>query len=296
MIEYVTTPEPATDAGRAKPTPAEVPSPVRSRKQAIEEERCAILEAHEALAGKNHFQLLGLEPGCSNADLDAAFRTRALRFHPDHALDPSLAELRGKRVDVYARLLEAHEVLRDPEKRSRYKATLDARELRTQLQPPAPPTSRAAASLHVEGPLDPQTILDGIRDAQKLIREEKAWDAIQLLEPLISRAEGHSRFRAQVLLSRAYLKNPRWVKRAEEILYGVVREAPEHAEAYVVLGNIYRSGDLRTRAVAMYNRALALHPGHGEASEALAELDPDNAGSDRDPLLKRLFGKATKGS
>jgi hypothetical protein len=296
MIEYVTTPEPATDAGRAKPTPAEVPSPVRSRKQAIEEERCAILEAHEALAGKNHFQLLGLEPGCSNADLDAAFRTRALRFHPDHALDPSLAELRGKRVDVYARLLEAHEVLRDPEKRSRYKATLDARELRTQLQPPAPPTSPAAASLHVEGPLDPQTILDGIRDAQKLIREEKAWDAIQLLEPLISRAEGHSRFRAQVLLSRAYLKNPRWVKRAEEILYGVVREAPEHAEAYVVLGNIYRSGDLRTRAVAMYNRALALHPGHGEASEALAELDPDNAGSDRDPLLKRLFGKATKGS
>jgi tetratricopeptide (TPR) repeat protein len=284
MIEYVTTLEPASDAGRTKPTPAEVPSPVMSRRQAIEAERSAILEAHEALAGKTHYQLLGLDPGCSNADLDAAFRTRALRFHPDHPLDPSLAELRGKRVEVYARLLEAHGVLRDPEKRSRYKATLEARELRTQLQPPAPPTP--PASLPAEGPWDPQSILDGIRDAQKLIREEKVWDAIQLLEPLIGRVEGHSRFRAQVLLSRAYLKNPKWLKRAEEILYGVVREAPEHAEAYVVLGHIYRGGDLRTRAVAMYRRALALHPGHAEASEALAGLEPGT-----DPLLKRLFRK-----
>ena len=213
-------------------------------------------------------------------------------FHPDSPVDPSLADLRDRRVAVYARMLEAHEVLRDPESRARYLDSLDARELRAQLRPPARPAPPQAVSLEVEAPVDPQSILDAIREAQKLVREEKAWDAIQLLEPLVGKAEGHSRFRAQVLLARAYTKNPKWMKRAEELLFRVVREAPEHAEAYVVLGHIYRAGDLPTRAVAMYRRALTLQPGHPEASEALLALDPDAA--PRDPLLKRLFGRPSK--
>jgi tetratricopeptide (TPR) repeat protein len=147
-------------------------------------------------------------------------------------------------------------------------------------------------SLHVETALDAPGLGQALRDAHRLLKEEKAWDAIQLLEPLVPKAGGHGRARLQVALARAYLRNPKWVKRAEDLLQRVVLEAPEHAEAYVVLGNIYRAGEIKTRAIAMYRRALALQPSLVEAREGLSTLEP--AGPAEEPgLMKRLFGKAT---
>jgi hypothetical protein len=150
-----------------------------------------------------------------------------------------------------------------------------------------------AASLHVESAPDAESVLDAIRDAHRLLRDERAWDAIQRLEPLVPNAEGHARFRIQVTLARAYLKNPKWTKRAEELLHGVVRDAPEHAEAYVVLGNIYRSGQLRARALAMYQRALALQPGLPEALEGMADLTAREAPQESASLMRKLFRKAS---
>jgi tetratricopeptide (TPR) repeat protein len=214
-------------------------------------------------------------------------------FRSDLPLPPALADLHDRRAAVYARLRDAREILSDAGRRARYEAFLDAREMRSQLQPPAPPTPPEAASLHVETALDAPGLNAALREAHRLLREEKAWDAIQLLEPLVAKAEGHGRFRLQVTLARAYQRNPKWMKRAEELLHRVVEEAPEHAEAYVVLGNIYRAGQIKTRALAMYRRALSLQPGLAEASEGLAALDPSQEPSEGGSLLKKLFRKGS---
>jgi predicted Ser/Thr protein kinase/tetratricopeptide (TPR) repeat protein len=256
--------------------------------------RKEILASFEGLANRTHFELLGLPRNCSTVEVEAAFGRLAAQYGPDVRLPASPADLRVKRAGVYTRLTEAHDTLRDRSRRSKYEATLDARDARAQLQPPPPPPRPQATSLHVESVQDGQAVVDGIREAQRLLREERAWDAITLLEPLISRAEGHSRFRAEVTLARAYLKNPKWTKRAEELLHRVVQEAPEHAEAYVVLGNIYRAGQLRSRALAMYGRALALQPGFAEAIDGLASLGPrEPAPPESGSLMKKLFGRST---
>jgi tetratricopeptide (TPR) repeat protein len=267
-------------------------------RQTGEARRREITAAHDGIAGKSHFEVLGVDPGCSTGEVETAFRRLAQIFHPDVPLDRSLADLRGKRVDVYARLLEAYEVLSNLDRRSEYKASLDARkgDAKAPGRPAAsslPPQVPQVVSLYAEGPLDPEVVFDKIREAHQLIREEKAWDAIQLLQSLITKAAGHNRFRAQVLLARAFLKNPKWTKRAEDLLRQVVREAPEHAEAYVVLGNIYRSGDLRTRALAMYRRALSLQPAHPEAVEGLEALEPTPADPGRGTLMWKIFGKGS---
>jgi hypothetical protein len=293
--------EPSTAVQRLREAARLAEERAASRRDAIaarqggEARRAEILAAHARLAHQNHFELLGLPRGCSTGDVEAVFRELAMTFHPDVPLDPSLEDLREKRSEVYARLLLAYEVLRDLDRRSDYGASLDGRRApKTEPVAARPPASAApalVASLHVEDAPAHADLGDSIRDAQRLLRDDRTWDAIQLLEAVAAKSDGPYRFRAQVLLARAYLRNPKWTKRAEDLLFRVVHDAPDHAEAYVVLGNIYRAGALRSRAVAMYRRALALQPAHPEAAEALEVLEPPVADASSSPLLRKLFPK-----
>ena len=106
--------------------------------------------------------------------------------------------------------------------------------------------------------------------------EEKYWDAIQLLEGAIPQLEATASRRARVMLARAYMKNPKWRHRAEEVLGQVVREAPEAPEPYLVLGELYRGAQLRARAAAMYRKALQLSPRNEEALNALRAIDAED--------------------
>ena len=282
------------DAARAAELRAASVREAIEARQAGELRRREILAAHDGLTRLNLFEVLGVGPSCSTGEVEAAFRRLAMSFHPSVPLDASLDDLRSRREEVYGRQLEAYETLRDLDLRSVYRARLAAGRgggAGRSEAPAPPPAERQVVSLYADGPLDPVAVLDGIKEAQKLLRGGKTWDSIQLLESIIPRTQGHNRFRAQVLLARAFLKNPKWTKRAEDLLHRVVREAPEHAEAYVVLGHIYRGGDLPTRAIAMYRRALSLHPAHPEAAEALQALDPHGAEGPGGQLLRRILGK-----
>jgi serine/threonine-protein kinase len=279
------------DAARAAELRAASVREAIEARQAGELRRREILAAHDGLTRLNLFEVLGVGPSCSTGEVEAAFRRLAMSFHPSVPLDASLEDLRARREQVYARQLEAYETLRDLDRRLEYRARLKGPSGERSEAPARLPAERQAVSLYADGPLDPAAVLDGIREAQKLLKGGKTWDSIQLLESIIPRTQGHNRFRAQVLLARAFLKNPKWTKRAEDLLHRVVREAPEHAEAYVVLGHIYRGGDLPTRAIAMYRRALSLHPAHPEAAEALQALDPHGGDGPGGQLLRRILGK-----
>jgi tetratricopeptide (TPR) repeat protein len=170
---------------------------------------------------------------------------------------------------------------------------LDARSPRRPQAPPptaAPPPSAPAAP--PDKAQQQEVALEAIRTGVRLVKEGKYWDAIQLLEPVVAQLEGPPRLKARVTLARAYVKNPNWLRRAEETLLAVLHESRDYVEAYVVLGQVYRASDQRARAVGMYRKALELQPGHEEALAELAALEAPSAdapGSGK--ILKKLFGK-----
>jgi cytochrome c-type biogenesis protein CcmH/NrfG len=129
-----------------------------------------------------------------------------------------------------------------------------------------------------------------VPNAARLIKEEKYWDAIQALEPALPFLEGPVRLKARVVLARAYLKNPNWIRQAESTLRDVLRERPDLAEAHVVLGQVYRATNLRSRALASYRKALELDPQNEEAHTEIAALGPDEA-PPPSSLRSKLFGK-----
>ena len=66
------------------------------------------------MAGRDYYQVLGVAAGAPLAEIKAAYRKLALRYHPDRNPDDPEAERNFKE------LAEAYEVLSDPEKRSLY--------------------------------------------------------------------------------------------------------------------------------------------------------------------------------
>ena len=262
----------APAAAPAAPPPAAPlpvgPSPVETR-------RSEILEAHEGLRARTHYEILAISREATEAQVKEAYFRMAKRFHPDVHHDEALHDLRDKLEEVFIRLGEAYETLRNPTSRKRYETAFPPRRGVPRPEPPKPETP----AIKPEPPdpaIDEQKAAQEFAKAQRLMGEEKYWDAIQILEEAIPRLEATASRRARVMLARAYMKNPKWRHRAEEVLGQVVREAPDAPEPYLVLGELYRGAQLRARAAAMYRKALQLSPRNEEALNALRAIDAED--------------------
>jgi curved DNA-binding protein CbpA len=272
----------------------------------------ARLEIENAYSSKvdnrNHFEVLELERSADAAAVKAAYFRLAKRFHSDAQRDPGVDDLKDKLKAVFLRLGAAYEVLGSPRKRADYESNLP-RQMFSQpgagspsssatSEPPGParPGPRGVATAGWSEPARPNPESEEdlanretevLTRAAKFMVEEKYWDAIQALEGAVITFKGRRLQKARLQLARAYARNPKWQRRAEEMAQRVVKDEPANAEAYFVLAGIYKEGRLESRATAMYRKVLELKPDHDEARAALGETDRKPSGT----LLKRLFRK-----
>jgi len=306
---------PAPPPSAAKPAAATPPAaPAASPDQKAEERRKEILDAWEGLAARTHFEVLGLARNVGETEVKEAYFRLAKRFHPDVHHGAQLGDLRDKLEAVFIRLGEAYDTLRDPKRRGDYEARLG----RARPQPAGgsspTPAGGTPAPAPPPPPPDPEEEArlaeEALRKAAKLLEQAKTleqekpddhqhqrltYDAIQLLEPVLETATGKSRLRAQLLLARGYSKNPKWAKRAEELLLEASRENPKSIEPLALLGAIYAARGIKSRALSMYKKVLELKSDHEEAFKYVAENSSEEA-SPEEPeggggLLGRLFRK-----
>ena len=261
---------------------------------AVEETRREILELRASLGKKNHFEVLGIPRRSSEEDAKKAYLPLAKRYHPDAVRDARLADLNKEISAIFVRVGEAYEVLTDKTKRGRYEELLGpdrSRPLTSSIvfktvATGAVPSAASAPPQAPEPPPPPpapeteaQRIYrfeNTLRQAKKSIAENQAWDAIRLLEPLLDEpASGRLSGSVRLLLAQALAKNPKWLKRAEELVIGVVRDDPNYVEAHFALAIVHRQAGLTARARTALRKVLELSPGN---PAALAELEAlDNA-------------------
>jgi curved DNA-binding protein CbpA len=307
-------PPPARAAAVAPPPPPPAAAPLDAK---AEERRREILDAWEGLATRNHFEVLGLARNVGEGEVKEAYFRLAKRFHPDVHHGASLGDLREKLEAVFIRLGEAYDTLRDRGRRTDYEARLGRQRPQAagdgagapRPGPPPRPGEPAPAEPERDKEEEARMAEMSLHKAAKLLETAKAleaekpnepehqrltFDAIQLLEPAVERLSGKQKLRGQTLLARGYSKNPKWLKRAEELLLTVTRAQPENAEAWSILGRIYAERGIKSRALSMYKKALELKPDNEEAFKFVAE----NGGAEPPPgehegggLLGRFFKK-----
>ena len=122
-------------------------------------------------------------------------------------LDASLEDLREKRSAVFIRLGEAYETLRSATSRKRYETAFPPRRA---PRPEPPPAAAAPAKAAPRDPvLDEELAAIDFAKAQRLMGEEKYWDAIQILEGAIPKLEATASRRARRSCSTSFPANNR---------------------------------------------------------------------------------------
>jgi len=254
-----------------------------------ERRRERIRAAFEGLERKNHFEVLGVARSVSDAELKEAYRARVREYHPDGARQPGIHGLSAELNALLIRAGEAFEALKNPVRRRDYAASLApvadaagpsasrAGRAREDASHRPPPSSGAPTNAARPGPSESEAVAIAervISEGKKLIAAEKFWDAIVLLEPALPTAPCHRLGHAmQVLLARATIRNPKWVKRGEEMLLRVIGEDPKHLEAQLELARLYRSQGMRVRAKRTLEAVLAIQPDHAAAVAELGLLE-----------------------
>jgi hypothetical protein len=286
--------QPVAPPAATPPAPAVGPAPAApAGSPAAEERRREILDAFDHLKTRTHYEVLGIPTTATEAQVKEAYFKLARRFHPDSHHDPSLGDLRNKLEAVFIGLGEAYEVLKSARARAHYDEGLGRR-----TAPGAPAAASGTAGPAVVGPAaygDPEAerrvAEEAIRRANKAMEKEQYWDAIQLLEPAIDALTGRAHVRARVILATAYLKNPKWVKRGEEVFQTVIRDDPQNVDALLALARIYKAQGMRTRSISMFRKVLQAQP---DNEEAKAEVPPESSPDEPPPaggFIKKLFGK-----
>jgi hypothetical protein len=290
-------PAPPLAPARPTPPPAVVapvatiaaPVPAAPKPESIEDRRKEILDAWNGIKTRTHYDVLGLGLDATATQVKEAYFRLAKRLHPDVHTDPALADLHDKLEAVFIRLGQAYQALKDVKPRP-------------SAVPLAPPAASAPAGPEPEpapATMDVRQIHEALYKADKAYEADKYWDAIQLAEEALPHTEAtgvpakyHSR--ARVLLARCFMKNPNWVRRAEEQLQIVVTKEPKNLDAMYLLAGIYKSGGLKSRAVSLLRRVVELKPDH---EQALADLDALVTAEPGEPkpeggILKKFFGRS----
>ena len=289
------------DGAAAESAPAAaIPAARPEIDHAALELRRDLLEYFQSLPTKNHFEVLGVEPGCTDAEVKRAYAALARKYHPDTHRRPGLEDLHDVLEAIFIRVGEAWEVLGDARSRGSYEARFPPGMRRRPAGsgaeepgdegrvPVGPPPAPAEAE-----PEPPYVASDEtLTQAQLLLAQARYWDAIQMLEQRLPQMPpSKQQRRGRILLARAYAKNPNWLRKAEDALLQVVREDPGNADAHYELGLLYKSGGMMARAHASFRRALELRPDHRDAAAELGVAAEAAGSRPTGGLLKRLFGR-----
>jgi hypothetical protein len=244
----------------------------RSAKPGPAEVRRIILETHERLAERTYYEVLGIEREASDAEVRQAHARLVGALHPGACSGPDFDDVQEQRAAVFVRVEQAFEALRDLRVRAEYDKHLKL----SKPELTSTTTSAASTTPGDNAPVDQPSTREGqqagfdtaLTMAETLLREEKYWDVIQALEPLVPRLRGPVSARARCVLARAYVKNPKWHHRAEDTLRLAIEDDPQQTDAYLLLAHIYADAGLPARASAMYRKVLALDPHNAEARAA----------------------------
>jgi len=234
--------------------------------------RAALFAERDRLANASHYEVLGVAPSASAADVKAAWLAAAKRFHSDAFSGLDLGSARRVAEDLFARVSDASSVLSDANRRAEYDVYLD----------------RKAQGL----PTDVGAILraEGVFQRGEALFKAGRWE------------EAEAQFREAISLNHAEAEFHAFLGMAMFRRNGKPFEAIAHVEkalrmdprlrsGTIFLSQIHESQGDAERARSLLRKAIDNDPDFVQAKDELRRLKNKAAGEAKGGFLSRLLKK-----
>jgi CheY-like chemotaxis protein/tetratricopeptide (TPR) repeat protein len=255
--------------------PAAPRPPVRAASAGAQSDpECVSLAAMaERFGAQTYFEILGVQPSASTADVERAYVRLAEETHPDRYSGSSEA-VREVAEEVFAHVTRAYETLVDPRRRGEY--VLDRRrEEREAAKEEAGQKALEAANQFQRG--------------EALLKSRAYEDALahfgQALELNPSEGDYHTHYGWTLHL--CHPSDPHMIEEAMEHVRRGLKLASHGDRAYLYMGRLFRAIGKPAAAEKMFTRAVQIQP---DCVEALRELRLINLRRERSKgLIRRVL-------
>ena len=196
----------------------------------------------------DYYELLGVAPSASEAEVRHAYARFARENHPDRFTDP--AE-KGRAQTAFQNITTAFNTLVNPRSREEYDRIRHR---------PIPRTPEAVAS-------------DAFERALPLLDAGHLEEALTLLRTAVHHAPAQAAYHAA--LGRVLGRVPAFAREAVQVLERATQLEPRNAAAFVDLAAVLARQGLRRRAQKAMEAALRLSPRDARLARLAAELGLD---------------------
>ena len=243
--------------------------PSRAAEPEVAATREIIQEAYDALATRDHYQVLGVTVTSTAQQIKHAYFRLAKSYHPDRHFDPTMADMKSRLEALFDRIHKSYMTLSDQVKRADY----DAAAAKKAAQPQRPAASDEFVEKRGED-YQENYKENAVRAAEQFsngMREFKIgnyWGAVESftwatrLDPIKA-----PYFYYQGL---CLMNIPRRKHEAEESLQKAIELDPTRIEYHIELSNLYIKSGLKTKALGVLNNALNHHPDSPRINDAIA--------------------------
>jgi curved DNA-binding protein CbpA len=194
----------------------------------------------------DYYEMLGVSPQASAADIRAAYARLARERHPDRFPDPAA---KARAQAEFQSLTTAFNTLLNPRSRQEYDA-----------------------NRHRPVPRTPEDIArDAFERARPLAEAGSLEEAVTLLRTAVHHAPAEAAY--QLALGRALARTPQASREAVQVLERATQIAPTDAGAFADLAVVLARQGLRLRALKALDAAQRLAPGDPRVARLAAELE-----------------------
>jgi curved DNA-binding protein CbpA len=216
----------------------------------------AITLAYEALEGKDHYAMLGVQPGASPMEIKKAYFRLAKAYHPDRHHEPGMEAVHPMLVVLFDRLTEAYHILSHEPSRLNYNEA--------QRKP------RAQVGREQVTPQSQQTAEELGKRGEAALLAGNVKEAIASLEAAVQQDDSRARYHA--LLGQALATVPNRREEAEAELKRAIELEPANTDYHVVLGVVYLQAKALGKALVRFEEALRWDPANAKAKQLLDQL------------------------
>jgi curved DNA-binding protein CbpA len=193
----------------------------------------------------DYYQLLGISPQASVAEVRQAYARLAREKHPDRFRD----EAEKKRAQTeFQDITTAFNALANPKSRQEYDQSRDK---------PVPRTAEEIAT-------------DAYERSQAALEAGQLEEAVTLLHTAVHHAPGQIAY--QLALGRTLARVPQLAREAVQVLERVTQLQPQNAAALAELATVLARQGLKLRAQKTVEAALRLAPRDARLAKLAAEL------------------------